>query len=113
MNKVILVGNLGAAPEFKALTERPVCTFSVATSEKWVKDGETQERTDWHRVVAWGKLAEVCNKYLTKGSQVLIEGRIQTRDFEDKEGNKRYVTEIVAETVKFLDRKAEGGGLPL
>lgn len=114
MNKVIIVGHLGADPEFKALTNSPVCNFSVATSEKWVKDGEHHERTEWHRIVVWGKLAEICNKYLTKGSQVLLEGKLQTRSWEGQDGNKKYTTEVIAEHVTFLDRKkADDGGLPL
>lgn len=114
MNKVILLGRLGAAPEFKALKDKSVCTFNVATSEKWVKNGDNQERTEWHKVVVWDNLAEICNKYLAKGSQVLIEGKLQTRHFEDVSGQKRYITEIVAHSVQFLDSKSsEDGGLPL
>lgn len=114
MNKTYIIGHLGADPELKALTSGPVCNFSVATSETWVKDGEKHERTEWHRIVVWGKRAEVCAKYLTKGSQVAIEGKLQTRSWEGQDGHKKYTTEIVAEHVEFLDRKKdEGGGLPL
>jgi single-strand DNA-binding protein len=114
MNKCIIVGFLGGEPELKSLTNNSVCNFNVATTEKWVSDGEKHERTEWHKIVVWGKMAEVCAKYLTKGSQVAIEGKLQTRSFEDKDGNKRYITEIVAEHVNFLDRKkTSDGGLPL
>lgn len=114
MNKAIIVGYIGADPELKTLTNSSVCNFNVATSEKWVTDGEKHERTEWHRIVVWGKLAEVCAKYLAKGSQVAIEGKIQTRKWEDKDGNVKYTTEVIAEHVNFLDRKKQDdGGLPL
>jgi single-strand DNA-binding protein len=116
MNKVILVGHLGGNPEVKALTGGTVCNFSIATSEKWVQDGEARERTDWHKIVVWGKMAEVCGKYLVKGSQVAVEGKIRTREWEDNQGVKRYTTEVLAEHVSFLDRKkasGDDGGLPL
>jgi len=107
LNKAQLIGHLGSDPEVKFTPSgQAVCNFSVATNESWKdKDGNKQERTEWHRIVVWGKLAEVCGKYLAKGRQAYIEGRIQTRNYDDKEGVKRYVTEIVAEEVKFL-----GGG---
>jgi len=83
-----------------------VCNFRIATSEKWKdRDGKAQEKTEWHRIVAWAKLGEVCNEYLSKGRQVYVEGQITTNEWEDKEGNKRYTTEIKATTVQFL-----GGG---
>jgi single-strand DNA-binding protein len=114
MNRAIIAGNLGADPDVKALTSGTVCHFNIATTEKWVKDGEAHEKTEWHKIVVWGKLAESCGKYLTKGSQVLVEGRLQTRKWEDSEGRERHTTEIIAETVKFLDRKkTSDGGLPL
>jgi len=107
VNKVILVGNLGADPELKYTpTNRPVCNLSVATNEAWKnKDGEKQEKTEWHRVQVWGDQAENCQKFLTKGRMVYLEGRLQTRSWEDKDGKKRYTTEIVADRVVFL-----GGG---
>ena len=103
INKVILVGRLGKDPEMRHTQNgTSVCQLNVATSENWVKDGQKQERTEWHRIVCWSKLAEICNEYLKKGRQVYVEGRIQTRAWDDKEGNKRYTTEIVASTVQFL-----------
>jgi single-strand DNA-binding protein len=107
VNKVILVGNLGSDPEMRYTPSgQGVCEFRVATNESWNdKNGQRQERTEWHRIVVWGKRAEVCSKYLSKGRSVYVEGRIQTRTYDDKEGNKRYITEIVAQDVQFL-----GGG---
>jgi single-strand DNA-binding protein len=104
VNKVILVGRLGKDPELKTITGgNNVCQFPLATSENWTdKQGQKQERTEWHRVVVWGKLAELCGKYLAKGRQAYIEGRLQTRSWEDPQGQKRYSTEIVANTVQFL-----------
>lgn len=111
VNKVILVGNLGADPELRYTPAgSPVATFNVATSETWKdKDGNAQERTEWHRIVVWNKLAEVAGEYLKKGSQVYLEGRLTTRNWQDKDGVKRYTTEIVAQTFLMLGRKAEGG----
>jgi single-strand DNA-binding protein len=110
VNKAILIGNLGKDPETRySQNGQPITNFSVATSEKWTgKDGQAQERTEWHRIVTFGRLAETCRDYLSKGKQVYIEGRIQTRDWEDKDGNKRYTTEIVAQTVRFLGRAGDG-----
>ena len=109
VNKAILIGHLGRDPEQRHTKNGDaVTTFSLATSESWTKDGEKQERTEWHRIVAWGKTGELCAQYLTKGRQVYIEGRIQSRDWEDKDGNKRQTTEINAQTVQFLGGK--GGG---
>ena len=107
VNKVILVGNLGADPELRYTPSgQGVCELRIATSDSWTdKQGQRQERTEWHRVVVWGKRAEVCSKYLSKGRQVYVEGRIQTRTYDDKDGNKRYITEIIAADVQFL-----GGG---
>ena len=103
-NKIILVGRLGADPEVKYTQEgTPVATFTLATSERWTKDGKKQERTEWHRIVAWERLGEVCGEYLTKGKLVLIEGKTQTRSWEDKEGNKRQTTEVVARDMKMLE----------
>ena len=104
VNKVIIVGRLGADPEVKAVGQGSTVTrLNIATSENWMgKDGQKQERTEWHRVVVWGKLAEICGKHLSKGRQVYVEGRLQTRSWEDQQGQKRYATEIVANTVQFL-----------
>lgn len=104
VNKVIVVGRLGADPEVKNISPtQTVARLSVATSENWTdKDGQKQERTEWHRVVVWGKLAELCGRYLAKGRQVYLEGRLQTRSWEDQQGQKKYTTEIVANTVQFL-----------
>ena len=96
VNKVILIGNLGADPEIRYTPSgTAVANFSIATSEQWTnKNGEKEERTEWHRIVAWGRLGEICGEYLHKGRQVYIEGRLQTRTWEDRDGNKRYTTEI-------------------
>ncbi len=104
VNKVIIIGNLGRDPEVRFTPSgRPVARFPVATSENWVDgDGNRQERTDWHNVVVWNKQAEACGQYLSKGRQVYVEGSIRTRQYDDKEGNRRYVTEIVAQRVQFL-----------
>jgi single-strand DNA-binding protein len=111
VNKVILVGNLGADPELKYTpSNRPVCNLSIATNEVFKdKGGQRQERTEWHRVTVWGDQAELCSKYLAKGRMVYIEGRLQTRSWDDKtDGKKRYSTEIVADRVTFLG--GDGGG---
>lgn len=104
VNKVILLGRLGQDPELKYTPGgAAVCNFSLATTEAWTdKSGQKQEKTEWHRVVVWGKLAELCNQYLSKGRQAFLEGRLQTRSWEDKDGNKRYTTEIMATTVQFI-----------
>lgn len=104
VNKVIIIGRLGTDPETKTVgTGSAVTRMSVATSESWVdRDGQKQERTEWHRVVVWGKLAEICGKYLSKGRQVFVEGRLQTRSWEDNQGQKKYTTEVVATNVQFL-----------
>lgn len=107
INKVIIVGRLGADVESKALDSgKTVANMSVATSETWKdKDGEKQEKTEWHRINIWGAQAENCARFLKKGSQVYVEGKIQTRKWQDNDGNDRYSTEIVASTVQFLDSK--------
>lgn len=104
VNKVILLGRLGQDPELKYTPGgSPVCNFSMATTEAWTdKQGQKQEKTEWHRIVVWGKLAELCNQYLAKGRQAFIEGRLQTRSWDDKDGNKRYTTEVLASTVQFI-----------
>ncbi len=104
MNKVLLIGHLGQNPEVRFTgNNTAVCNFSMATSEVWNdKEGQRQERTEWHRIVVWGKQGESCGEYLKKGRQVCVEGRIQTREWETNEGQKRWTTEIVAERVVFL-----------
>jgi len=111
VNKVILVGNLGADPELRYTSSgSPVCELRLATNESWTdKQGQKQERTEWHRIIVWGKTGENCSKYLSKGRQVYIEGRLQTRSWDDKDGNKRYTTEIVANDVQFLSSGGGGG----
>ncbi len=111
VNKVILLGRLGQNPELKYTPSgSAVCQFSLATSENWMKDGQKQEKTEWHRVVVWGKLAELCNQYLQKGRQVYLEGKLQTRSWDDKNGQKRYTTEINAGTIQFIGEKGAGTG---
>lgn len=112
VNKVILIGNLGRDPEIRYTQGgQPVANFTLATNERWTgKDGERQERTEWHKIVVWGKQAELCAEYLSKGRKVYLEGRLQTRDWEDKDGNKRWTTEIVANTVQFLGSRGDQGG---
>jgi single-strand DNA-binding protein len=116
INKVILVGNLGKDPELRYTPSGvAVATFSIATSERFKgKDGQQQERTEWHNIVVWRQLAEICGKYLHKGKQVYIEGKLQTRSYDDRDGNKRYVTEIVADQMQMLGRAGDdaGGGQP-
>jgi len=104
MNKAMIIGNLGNDPELRyTQNSTAVATFSVATSERWKdSDGNKQERTDWHRVVAWGKLAEVCGEHLHKGNKVFIEGKSQTRKWEDNDGITRYTTEIIARELEML-----------
>jgi len=113
INKAILIGRLGSDPEVRYTPSGvAVANFNIATSEEWKdKDsGEKKERTEWHRIVAWSKLGEICGEYLSKGRQVYIEGRIQTRSWEDRDGNKRYTTEIVATDVQFLGGRDAGSG---
>jgi single-strand DNA-binding protein len=111
VNKVILIGNLGADPEVRYTQNgTAVANFRMATTETWKKEGEKEELTEWHRVVTFGRLAEICGEYLSKGSKVYIEGRIQTRKWEDRDGNPRYTTEIIAREMKMLSpRGAEEG----
>ena len=111
VNKVILIGNLGRDPELRFVQSgQAVANFTLATNDRWTdREGKPQERTEWHRIVVWGKQAENCANYLSKGRTVYIEGRLQTREWEDKEGHKRQTTEVVAQQVQFLDRR-EGGG---
>ncbi len=110
INKAILIGNLGKDPDLRYTPGgQPVATFSLATSEKWKdKDGNMQDKTEWHNIVVWGRMAELAKEYLAKGRQVYIEGRIQTRSWDDKDGNKRYTTEIVARQMQFLGGRDAG-----
>ncbi|MEX2088957.1 MAG: single-stranded DNA-binding protein [Bacteroidota bacterium] len=110
INKAILIGNLGKDPELRYTSAGvAVATFSVATNESWKdQDGNVQERTQWHNIVAWRKLAEICSEYLKKGSKLYLEGRIQYRNYDDKNGVKRYVTEIVLDQMVMLDSRGAG-----
>lgn len=110
VNRAFLIGRLGRDPELRYTTSgTPVASFSIATDERWVDSGgNRQTRTEWHNIVAWSKLAEICGQYLKKGKLVFIEGRIQTREWDDRDGNKRRTTEIVASNMQMLDR----GGVP-
>jgi single-strand DNA-binding protein len=119
VNKVILVGNLGRDPELRYTTSgTPVANFTMATTDRWTDpSGEKKERTEWHRIVVWGKQAEIVGEYLRKGRQVYIEGSLQTREWTDREGAKRYTTEVRAMRVQMLGRprdrdagSADGGG---
>jgi single-strand DNA-binding protein len=111
LNKVMLIGNLGKDPEIRyTQSGTAVATFNVATTEQWKdKDGQKQESTEWHRVVVWAKLAETCGEYLHKGSKVYIEGRLQTRKWQDQNGNDKYTTEIVAREMKMLSPRGTAG----
>ena len=110
VNKVILVGRLGADPQLKYTPSgKANVQFNVATNAVWKdQEGNQQEKTDWHRIVAWGKLAEVMGEWLKKGSYVYLEGRLQTRSFDDNSGAKRYITEVVVDNMEMLGKKDEG-----
>jgi single-strand DNA-binding protein len=112
VNKVILVGNLGRDAELRYTPGgSPVATLNLATTEVWNdKSGQRQEKTEWHRVVLWGKTAESLNEYLTKGKQIYVEGRLQTRQWDDKDGHKRYTTEIRGDRIVLLGGAGMGGG---
>ncbi|HNT58129.1 MAG TPA: single-stranded DNA-binding protein [Syntrophales bacterium] len=112
VNKVMLVGRLGKDPEVRYTPDGTmVATFTMATNEQWRdKNGEKVEKTEWHRIVTYRRLAEICGSYLSKGSLVYIEGRLQTRSWEDKDGNKRSTTEIVAQNMQMLDSKGKDSG---
>jgi len=112
INKVILIGNVGADPELRYTPSGAAVTnFNVATNESWTdKSGERQDQTEWHRIVAWSRLAEICNQYLRKGSKVYIEGRLQTRNWEGQDGQKRYTTEVIAREMQMLDSRGETSG---
>jgi single-strand DNA-binding protein len=105
VNKVILVGNLGGDPEIRYTPGgQAVANFNIATNEKWTNksNGQPEERTEWHRLVAWGKLAELSRDYLSKGKTIYVEGRLQTRKWEDKQGQTKYTTEVVVQSIQFL-----------
>ncbi len=112
VNKVILIGNLGGDPELRHTASNvPVVNFTVATNESWVnKEGVKEERTEWHRVVAWRRLAEICHEYLRKGSQIYLEGKLQTRNWEDQSGQKRYMTEVIADEMVILGSRGGDAG---
>ena len=112
VNKVILVGNVGKDPEVKHLENgTATCSFTLATSESYTnKSGERVTNTDWHNIVLWRGLAEVAAKYVKKGSQIYVEGRIKTRSYDDKDGNKKYITEIVGDNLRLLGRRPDEGG---
>ncbi len=113
VNKAILIGNLGRDPELRyTQSGQPVVNFSIATTESWnKKDGSgREEKTEWHRIVAWGRTAELCAQYLSKGRQVYVEGRLQTREWENRDGQKQRTTEIVAHTVQFIGGRGGSGG---
>jgi single-strand DNA-binding protein len=117
VNKAILIGNLGRDPELRYTPGgQAVATFSLATSEKWRdKDGVMQDKTEWHNIVVWGRQAEIAKEYLAKGRQVYLEGRIQNRSYDDKDGNKRYISEVVVQRMQFLgsrDQAGAGAGTP-
>lgn len=113
VNKVILVGNLGKDPEVRFTPSgRAVAKFPLATTDSWTdQENSRQERTEWHNVVVWGKQAESCGQYLAKGRQVYVEGAIRSRSYDDKEGNKRYITEVVAQRIQFLGSSGGGRGV--
>jgi len=106
VNKVLLIGRLGADPEIRyTLDGRPVASFRIATNEVIVRNGEKEVLTEWHRIVAFGRLAEICGEYLSKGTQVFIEGKLRTRKYEDRQGIQRFVTEVVVQNLQILERK--------
>jgi single-strand DNA-binding protein len=112
VNKAIIIGNLGRDPELRTTPSgKSVTSFSVATTSRWKnQSGENQESTEWHNIVLWGRQAEVAKEYLSKGSSVYIEGRIQTRSYQDKDGVQRYRTEIIGQAMQFLGSRSGGGG---
>jgi single-strand DNA-binding protein len=114
LNRVQLIGNMGRDPEMRYTTSgKAVCNFSVATSHTWKDpDGTPQERTEWHNIVAWGKLGEICNQYLAKGRQVFLEGRLQTRKWQGQDGSDRYTTEVVIDNMILLGGGRNEGGAP-
>ena len=114
LNRVLIIGNLGRDPEVRFTPSgKAVGRFPVATSDVWTDtEGQRQERTEWHNVVVWGKQAETCGQFLAKGRQVYVEGAVRTRQYDDKEGNRRYITEIIAQRVQFLGGRGGGDSAP-
>lgn len=113
LNRCEFIGNIGNPPEVRFVNGTAVADFSIACNEKWKdKNGQTQDRTEWVRCTAWGKLAEVCGQYLSKGRQVYVSGRMQTDEYTDKENIKRYSTKIICDTMKMLGKREDGGGRP-
>jgi single-strand DNA-binding protein len=110
LNKILLIGRLGKDPEIRYTPDQtPVASFGLATSENWTdKNGTRQERTEWHNIVAWNKLADLCKRFLSKGQQVYIEGRVQTREYTDRDGNKRRITEVIASNMVLLGSRSQG-----
>ncbi|ETR72944.1 MAG: Single-stranded DNA-binding protein [Candidatus Magnetoglobus multicellularis str. Araruama] len=110
-NQINLIGYLGKDPELKSTNDGSTITiFNMATSEKWQKNGETKEKTEWHRCVCFGALADTCGKWLKKGSLVFVSGKVQTRSYQTQSGETRYTTEVICQKVSFLDRKEKTGG---
>ena len=111
LNRVMLIGNLGQDPDLKYTpTGKAVANFTIATKDRWKdKDGQSQERTEWHRIVLWGRQAEIAKDYLRKGKQIYLEGRLQTRNYDDKDGNKRWITEIIGYNLQMLGKREETG----
>lgn len=106
LNKVHLIGRTGKDVEVRTTDNSKVASFTLATSERFKdRNGEVKEQTEWHNIVVWGKLADVCEKYVQKGSTLYVEGKIRTRSWDDKDGNKRYITEILASSLQLLDKK--------
>jgi single-strand DNA-binding protein len=111
LNKTFIIGRLGQDPELRYTpNQTAVVTLNVATSETWNRDGQKHEQTEWHRIVVWSRQAENCAKYLSKGSSVFVEGKLQTRNWEDKNGQKKYTTEIIASSVQFMSSANQGQG---
>jgi single-strand DNA-binding protein len=112
VNKAILIGRLGKDPELRYTSSgKAVANFTIATNERWTsQDGQKQESTTWHNIVAWGRQAEVIKEYLGKGRQVYIEGRIDNRSYDDKEGNKRYISEVIVQNFQFIGDRGDSGG---
>jgi len=114
LNKILIIGNVGKDPEMRFTPQgSPVTGFSVAVNRKYNQNGEQKEETEWISVVTWNKLAESCNQYLVKGSQVYVEGRLHTRSWDGQDGQKHYRTEIIASQVIFLDKKSNGDKQPI
>lgn len=115
LNRMFIVGRLGGDPELKQISGKALCKLSVATTEKWMKDGQPQEKTEWHRIEVWGKQAENCAKFLVKGDRVHVEGKLQTKSWEDANNVTRYTTSVLATSVLFFDKnrtEEKSDGIP-